>query len=167
MVTTSVSGHIQEIDFDDGAKKWGSVSNSSLLETGTTKMSKYVKGEFDDLKIELENRAKTVQYLVLWLDCDREGEAIAEEVASICLAKNRGLKVFRAHFSTVLMQEISKALRTLTPINKHMVDAVNARQEIDLRLGAAFTRFMTSRYQRKYGFQNVISYGPCQFPTLG
>ena len=64
-------------------------------------------------------------------------------------------------------------MRTLTPPNPDLRDAVEARSEIDLRIGAAFTRWQTVRLQRKFkgrdeAFdQGVISYGPCQFPTLG
>lgn len=50
-----------------------------------------------------------------------------------------------------------------------MSDAVDARSEIDLRIGAAFTRFQTKRIQDKFSkaTSQVVSYGPCQFPTLG
>jgi DNA topoisomerase IA len=48
-------------------------------------------------------------------------------------------------------------------------DAVDARSEIDLRTGAAFTRFQTKLLQGKYHETQgvMLSYGPCQFPTLG
>ncbi|KFM57980.1 DNA topoisomerase 3-alpha, partial [Stegodyphus mimosarum] len=51
-----------------------------------------------------------------------------------------------------------------------MNDAVNVRRELDLRIGAAFTRFQTLRLKKVFpdilGNQ-LISYGSCQFPTLG
>lgn len=42
-----------------------------------------------------------------------------------------------------------------------------ARQEIDLRIGAAFTRVLTNKLRNKFQVGKVVSYGPCQFPTLG
>lgn len=50
--------------------------------------------------------------------------------------------------------------------------AVSARIELDLRLGAAFTRMQTLALQNMFPQQGeergkLISYGSCQFPTLG
>lgn len=47
--------------------------------------------------------------------------------------------------------------------------AVSARIELDLRIGAAFTRLQTLALQRMGGplADLMISYGSCQFPTLG
>lgn len=51
--------------------------------------------------------------------------------------------------------------------------AVDVRSELDLRIGAAFTRFQTLRLQSAFpenlGGENnqLVSYGSCQFPTLG
>ena len=113
----------------------------------------------------LQTQSRNACTLILWLDCDREGEAIADEVRSVCLESNPRLHVYRAKFSTVLPGEIKKALWSLGRVNENLVQAVQARSEIDLRVGAAFTRFQTLRLQRKFdefSGGGVISYGPCQ-----
>ena len=50
-----------------------------------------------------------------------------------------------------------------------MADAVDVRQELDLRIGAAFTRFQTLRLPKLFPSlaDMLISYGSCQFPTMG
>lgn len=59
--------------------------------------------------------AHAAQALILWLDCDREGENIAMEVVDCCRRANGGLQVLRAHFSAVTHQDIMRALGSLTP----------------------------------------------------
>lgn len=119
----------------------------------------------------LRDLSRGASALILWLDCDREGEAISDEVRTVCLRGNAHLgssnRIYRAKFSTVLPGEIRRALCTLGRVNEHLVAAVQARAEHDLRVGAAFTRFQTLRLQKKFdGFRErgVVSYGPCQFP---
>ncbi|CAF4758904.1 unnamed protein product, partial [Rotaria sp. Silwood2] len=62
-----------------------------------------------------------------------------------------------------------RALSNLIQPDERISAAVDVRQELDLRIGAAFTRFQTLRLHRLFGFDSkqIISYGPCQFPTLG
>ena len=49
------------------------------------------------------------QWLVLWLDCDREGENIACDVRDICMSVNRRLQVFRGRFSALIPADIQHA----------------------------------------------------------
>ena len=58
----------------------------------------------------------------------------------------------------------------MTPMDERIVQAVDTRQELDLRIGASFTRLQSLFLQKKFPVelgQNLISYGSCQFPTLG
>lgn len=119
----------------------------------------------EPLQRMLQTQSRSASILILWLDCDREGEAICDEVRSVCLESNPRMHVYRAKFSTVLPGEINRALWSLGRVNENLVQAVQARSEIDLRVGAAFTRFQTLRLQKKFdefSGGGVISYGPCQ-----
>lgn len=127
-----------------------------------------------NLQKTLEEEARHCQWLVLWLDCDREGENIAYEVVDVCRASNARINIWRAHFSALIDREIHHAVQHLGRPNKMYADAVDARQEIDLRIGASFTRFQTmllsDSFVMPFGEDDkklVLSYGPCQFPTLG
>ena len=74
----------------------------------------------------------------------------------------------RAHFSALIPSDIWNAVRTLTPPDENQSKAADARQEIDLRIGCVFTRFQTLLLRNTAPeVTNTISYGPCQFPTLG
>lgn len=79
--------------------------------------------------------------LILWLDCDREGEAIAYEVIEICNKVNQNLEIKRAWFSSLDKLNITNAINSLREPRFQLSEAVNARIEIDLRIGSAFTVF--------------------------
>lgn len=55
-----------------------------------------------DIRKTLEEEARKCQWLVLWLDCDREGENIAFEVIEVCTAANDNLNIWRARFSALI-----------------------------------------------------------------
>ena len=59
-------------------------------------------------------------------------------------------------------QAVTRAMTTLTDVDERIVDAVDARQELDLRIGASFTRLQTLYLQKKFPTElgnNLISYG--------
>ena len=167
MITTSVRGHLASQDFPP-AYGWNKCDPVALFDAP---IQTYYRDDLQPLQQMLTNYAATqrIDAVILWLDCDREGEMIGAEVRDAVLLGRNSLPIYRARFSTVLDGEIDRALRSLGRLNSHWVEAVAARMELDLRVGAAFTRFQTVRLQKKFdGFSNgVISYGPCQFPTLG
>ena len=166
MRMTSVSGHMMEIEFDQAYKGW---NNCQPVDLFTAPINKDVKKESLNIKKTLVQEARKANVLLLWLDCDLEGENIAYEVITVCCEANPRLDVYRARFSALIERDIIRTLRLPDRPNPHMNDAVEARQEIDLRIGAAFTRFQSLRLQKKFdtGSTSVISFGPCQFPTLG
>lgn len=139
------------------------------------------------LQKTLEREIRTCSKLIIWTDCDREGENIGFEIINVCKDVKPNIDVLRAKFSEITRQSVHRAVANLIPPDKNVSDAVDVRQELDLRigkinlqcfyvlhqiifLGAAFTRFQTLHLKRRFPqalAENLISYGSCQFPTLG
>ncbi|KAF9599783.1 hypothetical protein IFM89_001729 [Coptis chinensis] len=167
MVVTSVTGHLMELDFHDTYKKWHSCDPLQLYDLPVLKS---VPNDKFNIKLTLEDLSRNSHWLVLWLDNDREGENIAFEVLDVCKRVNSRLIVWRALFSAITPRDIHEAVQRLVQPDERKADAVDFRQEIDLRIGASFTRFQTMLLKDKFVFEDevrVLSYGPCQFPTLG
>ncbi|XP_010546323.1 PREDICTED: DNA topoisomerase 3-alpha isoform X2 [Tarenaya hassleriana] len=171
MHMTSVTGHLMELEFAERFRKWYSCDPADLYHAPVLK---HVPEDKKDIKKTLEEEARRSDWLVLWLDCDREGENIAFEVIEVCRAVRHNLVIRRAHFSALIDREIHEAVQNLRDPNQLFAHAVDARQEIDLRIGASFTRFQTMLLRDRFSIDSmgderssVISYGPCQFPTLG
>lgn len=168
MIVTSVAGHLMELKIpEEFEKNWYSTNPIQLFDVPVTKK---VKKDYVNIERTLKREVRNSDWLVLWLDCDREGENIAFEVIEVCKKVRSKLQILRARFSTLLPNEIHYAINHLTTPNKLDSLAVDARIELDLRIGFSFTRFQTLRFRSKFGEitgKQPISFGPCQFPTLG
>lgn len=167
---TSVCGHIMGLEFVGKYNSWDRVDPAELFACPTEK-----KEATPNLRMPafLAQEAKGCDYLILWLDCDKEGENICFEVMSAVSGSIHNVHsnrvTFRAKFSAITDKDIKYAMENLIHPNENEAKSVDARQELDLRIGCAFTRFQTKFFQGKYADldASLISYGPCQTPTLG
>ncbi|XP_023945939.1 DNA topoisomerase 3-alpha [Bicyclus anynana] len=167
MVMTSVSGHLLSLDFVSAYRSWRTCNPLSLFDAP---VYKHCPENYDKIKKTLEREVRSCQGLIIWTDCDREGENIGFEIIEVCTAVKSNLRIYRAKFSEITAVSIARALHNLEQPNKNISDAVDVRQELDLRIGAAFTRFQTLRLQKVFPSklaESLVSYGSCQFPTLG
>ena len=169
---TSVAGHLQSQDFEDRYRSWNSCPPEALFEASIVT---YVEKDKKAIAQNIERQARYAKALFIWTDCDREGEHIGSEIRTVALSANARLgtpgSVVRARFSNIERQHIIQAARNPVALDDRQANAVSARIELDLRIGASFTRMQTLNL--KPMMQNlgddikVISYGSCQFPTLG
>ncbi|MCQ2817944.1 MAG: DNA topoisomerase, partial [archaeon] len=171
MVFTSVRGHIMHYEFGGNNTRWDLATNKDLYSADILHM---YNPKIEDLKSNIESAVRdySIDTLILWLDCDREGENIAFEVIELVTKVKPNVNILRAHFSALTQRDMQNAMNNLTPPDQNLSDAVDIRQKIDLLIGASFTRMQTLSF-RDIFFPNasreqktIISYGPCQFPTM-
>lgn len=77
-------GHLLEYEFAAEYRKWRSCPEGDLISTAP--LEAHVRDKNESLKRMLQTEARAADWLLLWLDCDREGEAICEEVRSLSRA---------------------------------------------------------------------------------
>lgn len=168
---TSVSGHMMNFQFHENMSNW---QTASMVELFRAPVRHVVTPEMKLIEQTLREQAQRHDILVVWTDCDREGEAIGAEIVKVCRDSNRRLDIFRARFSEITKAAITRAARNLIRLDEKTVAAVDCRSELDLRIGSAFTRLQTLHLRNRFrdllgqnDTSQVISYGSCQFPTLG
>ncbi|CAJ1376130.1 unnamed protein product [Effrenium voratum] len=166
IMQTSTIGHVFGLDFKDNRPK-------DIVDLFQDPCKKTIEDNTAKNRIveHFQELAAEADYLALWLDCDKEGENICFEVISLC--ENVPVdNIYRAQFSALTEPELKGAYNNLGRPDKLAAQAVDARQELDLKIGCIFTRLMTRQYLRhaidkfRLRDQTCLSYGPCQTPTL-
>ncbi|OAG36741.1 hypothetical protein AYO21_09014 [Fonsecaea monophora] len=163
---TSVLGHLTGLDFDPKYKSWKSCPPSQLFEA-ETKIT--IDRDKQSIAENIQRQARFARILFIWTDCDREGEHIGGEVRDQAKKGNPTIVVKRAKFSNTERAHVIHAAHSPIDMDERQVSAVAARIELDLRIGASFTRLQSLELQRLSDNlrDQTISYGSCQFPTLG
>ncbi|KAH8423294.1 DNA topoisomerase 3 [Aspergillus melleus] len=163
---TSVLGHLTSLDFQRQYRGWLSCPPGALFEAP---VHEGVDSDKTAIADNIQEQAKYCQALFIWTDCDREGEHIGSEVRKQAKEGNNRIVVKRARFSNTERAHVLSAARALIELDDLQANAVAARIELDLRIGAAFTRLQTLQLKPISDTlaETIISYGSCQFPTLG
>ncbi|XP_037957213.1 DNA topoisomerase 3-beta-like [Teleopsis dalmanni] len=163
---TSVFGHIMTLNFTPNFRNRKAVDPISLFDASIVKEETRKKQKIVEFLSEL---AVGCKYVVLWMDCDDEGENICFEIKSAVSSsiQNIDMVLYRARFSSLLESEIKYSLANLVKPDENLSKYVDTRRELDLRIGCAFTRQLTE-YLRGYKELKsaIISYGPCQTLAL-
>jgi len=96
---TAVAGHLMNQDFGSAFKSWNSCDPFSLFEAS---IEVTVAADKKDIEKNLQQEARRAQTLMIWTDCDREGEHIGYEVVTVCRRANARITVKRARFSAII-----------------------------------------------------------------
>ena len=149
-----------DVEFEPHYKSWTSCEPQTLFD------ARIITGVNDSKKPiarNIEQQARWAKTLFIWTDCDREGEHIGTEIREIARKGNANLEVKRARFSNIERAHVIQAARNPIDLDEKQAQAVAARIELDLRIGAAFTRMQTLNLQQflaQVGEEKkVISYG--------
>lgn len=165
---TSVLGHVYTSDFKSEHNNWSSIEPIELFDVNIVK---YEANKKTRIVETLSKLARGKDILSLWLDCDKEGENICYETIYCCynsMNKKNYQQIYRAKFSSITKNDLKVAFNNMSSLpNKNESSSVDCRQHIDLKIGIAFTRHLTTTVLPALGIETkLLSYGPCQSPTL-
>lgn len=123
------------LDFIGKYNSWDRVDPGELFNCPTEKKEATLKLKMPQF---LSTESRGCDYLVLWLDCDKEGENICFEVMDAVSGSIKNVRsqsvTYRAHFSAITEKDIKFAMNNLKYPNENESLSVDARQELDLRV---------------------------------
>lgn len=115
---TAVKGHLTAVEFPAEFKQWEYPPPDRLFDADVLTVIPNVRhalgGVFEyvpwsltpeqdnkSIAKNIEDQARRASALVIWTDCDREGEHIGSEIRDAARKGNRQIQVKRARFSNV------------------------------------------------------------------
>ena len=98
---TCVSGHLTAIDFYETHRKWNACDSFDLFDAP---VEIQVASDKKAIEQNLLTQARRADLLMIWTDCDREGEHIGMEVAKVCRKAKPTIRIKRARFSAIIPQ---------------------------------------------------------------
>jgi len=104
---TSVSGHLLAHDFPDEYRQWNSCDPITLFDAPILST---VPTDNKSIERNLLAEARGADTLMIWTDCDREGENIGSEIVKVCKKSRPQIVVKRARFSAIIPQYVSRTL---------------------------------------------------------
>lgn len=163
---TSVLGHLMNLEYPP-VYQWGKCVPGRLLDAQIIEV--ITKKEVYE---NIAQEARTSDKLMIWTDCDREGEFIGFSIFKAAQLGNPNITLMntvRSQFSHLERSHVIRACHNPGRLDINAVNAVSCRMEVDFRVGTSFTRLLTDglRLLQIIGKGEVASYGTCQFPTLG
>lgn len=78
---TSVLGHLMGVEFPESCKDWHTTPIEQLYHVPL--LREPIETSIPVYK-NLEHYSKKCDHLVIWTDCDREGEAIGYDIIDVC-----------------------------------------------------------------------------------
>ncbi len=103
------------------------------IENGFTPKLVNIRGKGDVIK-KIRNLAKKSENIYIATDPDREGEAIAQDIADEVM-KNSDGKIFRVLFNEITKAAVKKAMDSPLEINQNRVVSQRARRVMDRIIG--------------------------------
>ncbi|CAL5998599.1 DNA_topoisomerase [Hexamita inflata] len=193
MIITHGAGHAKNYEFTQNKLD----SREFFKAPIHSKVTQYGTGLFKTIKKYIN----TATSLVLCQDNDREGEHIAWEAVEVASDSRKinifpsvlpvvrtdyqkniisepsgGLSAKRARFSSLTKTELVNAFSNLSPLNTGTIEAVDIRQQLDLRIGYALSSLQNKNAGKLNSRMDEVArnskkprytFGTCQIPTLG
>jgi 5S rRNA maturation endonuclease (ribonuclease M5) len=104
---TAVAGHLTQTDFEEAYSQWTSCDPFVLFDAP---VRTFVQSNHKDIETNLQTEARRSDMLMIWTDCDREGEHIGKEIATVCRRAKPNIIVKRARFSAIIAPYVSTRL---------------------------------------------------------
>ena len=100
---TAVLGHLTTNDFTEAHRGWNSCDPFDLSDATVATM---IPKDMKSIEQNLMTQARRCDTLMIWTDCDREGEHIGMEIVRVCRKAKPNIQVKRARFSAIIAQYV-------------------------------------------------------------